>query len=54
MDSPEGVDLIIGSSFALKQAYPEVPFYYWDLDFNYEEIVYLYQTLRRLFVEKNQ
>lgn len=54
VDSPEGVDLIIGSSFALKQAYPEVPFYYWDLDFNYEEIVYLYQTLRRLFVEKNQ
>lgn len=54
VDSAADVDLIIGSSFALKQAFPAIPFYYWDLDYNYEELVYLYQTLRRQFVIKNQ
>ncbi|MGX7199387.1 helix-turn-helix domain-containing protein [Enterococcus nangangensis] len=51
-DSNDDFDLIIGSSFLLHKKYPEIPFYYWDLDFHYEELIYLYQTLRRLYMKK--
>lgn len=54
VEDPEKYDLIIASSFALKKENPDLPFYYWDLDFNYEELIYLYQTLRQLYVYKNE
>ncbi len=54
LDEPDKYDLIISSSFAIKKEFPEVAFYYWDLDYDYDELIYLYQKLRQLYVAKNR
>lgn len=49
----EDFDIIISSSLVLKQQHPELPVYLWDLSGGDDELMQLYQKLRRLYNEKN-
>lgn len=46
-------DLIISSSLILKQKHPKLPVYFWEHSGGEEQVIKLYQHLRKLYNEKN-
>lgn len=52
-DNDENFDLIISSSLVLKRQNPDLPVYLWDLAGGDDELMQLYQYLRKLYNKKN-
>ncbi|MHC5247302.1 helix-turn-helix domain-containing protein [Enterococcus sp. HY326] len=46
-------DLILSSSLLLKQKHPQLPVYFWDHSGGEDQLMQLYQYLRRIYNEKN-